>query len=695
MLFLKNNLSCMKKILFFVLHFLFCSFFTFSQIEDPIKWSYKVEPAESGFYNLKFTAVIEDTWHLYSQNIPDGGPIATSFHFTENKRFEFAGKTKELSKALVKFDQTFAMKLTTFSKEAIFVQKIKVKSNDLSDIKGTVEFMCCNDQKCLPPKEVEFSFAIPSGSLAYASTASLQDEHRDIDTSKLVQASKEVVQTMDTAHFQTETASVKADASAPVEDGSLWSFFLIAFLAGIAGIFTPCVYPMIPMTVSFFMRGEGNRKTGILKGIIFGLSIIFIYTMIGVLVAVTRSGADVTSVISTHWIPNLIFFLLFLTFAASFFGMFEIVLPGSLTNKIDQQAEKGGYLAAFFMALTLVVVSFSCTGPIVGAILVEASKGMFLKPVLGMFGFSLAFAIPFVIFAISPALMKKLAKSGSWLNSVKVVFAFVLLAFSLKFLLAIDSSYHFNLLPREVYLSIWIVLFSMLGFYLLGKLKFSHDSDLPYVSVPRLILAVATFSFVVYLVPGLFGAPLTGISSMLPPPSKHNLFSSSSQVPVTQPNNNCSTPSYADFLELPYDLNGYFDYQEGMACAQKVNKPVFLDIKGHACANCKKMEAEVWSDPRVQEYLRTNFVIIALYIDDKYLMPEKEWVTSTYDQKVKKTMGAKNLDYEITHFNINTQPLYAILDHQGNPLNKPMGLNTDVEVFLKFMEDGKAAFAKK
>jgi len=686
----------MKKISLLFLPFLFFSVLAFSQIEDPIKWSYKAEPAEAGFYNLKFTATIEDTWHLYSQNIPDGGPIATSFHFAENKGFDFVGKTKELSKALVKFDQTFAMKLTTFSKEAIFVQKIKVKSKDLSAIKGTVEFMCCNDQKCLPPKEVEFSFSIPSGSVSSASAAILSDEHRDIDTSRLVQASKEVIQTVDTTHTkEVQTVGLKTDTSSPADDGSLWSFFLIAFLAGIAGIFTPCVYPMIPMTVSFFMRGEGNRKAGILKGIIFGLSIIVIYTMIGVLVAVTRSGADVTSEISTHWIPNSIFFLLFLTFAASFFGMFEIVLPGSLTNKIDQQAEKGGYLAAFFMALTLVVVSFSCTGPIVGAILVEASKGMFLKPVLGMFGFSLAFAIPFVIFAISPALMKKLAKSGSWLNSVKVVFAFVLLAFSLKFLLAIDSTYHFNLLPREVYLSIWIVIFSMLGFYLLGKLKFSHDSDLPHISVPRLILAVATFSFVVYLVPGLFGAPLTGISSMLPPPSRHSLFSSSAQVSVSQPNNLCSKPSYADFLELPYDLNGYFDYQEGMTCAQKVNKPVFLDIKGHACANCKKMEAEVWSDPRVQEYLRTNFVIIALYIDDKYLLPEKEWVTSTYDQKVKKTMGAKNLDYEITHFNINTQPLYAILDHKGNPLNKPMGLNTDVEVFLKFMEEGKAAYTAK
>lgn len=686
----------MKKSSLLLFAFLLFSHLGFSQIVDPIKWSFKLERAGTGLFNLKFTAKIEDKWHLYSQNIPEGGPIATSFHFEKNNLFELVEKTKELSKANVKFDPTFKINLTTFSREAVFVQKIKAKSAELSVVKGTVEFMCCNDEKCLPPKEIEFSFAIPSTGVASMSSNSLMDERRAIDTSIHTLASTEIKPIVDTSGTIKSSLPVNTpEMSGPIEDGSLWSFFLIAFLAGIAGIFTPCVYPMIPMTVSFFMRGEGNRTAGILKGIIFGLSIIFIYTMIGVLVAVTRSGADITSVISTHWAPNLIFFTLFMVFAASFFGMFEIVLPGSLTNKIDQQAEKGGYLAAFFMALTLVVVSFSCTGPIVGAILVEASKGMFIKPIIGMFGFSLAFAIPFVIFAISPAMMKKLAKSGSWLNSVKVVFAFVLMAFSLKFLLAIDSTYHFNMLPREVYLSIWIVVFSMLGFYLMGRIKFLHDSDLPYIGVPRLFLAIATFSFVAYLVPGLFGAPLTGISSMLPPVSKHSLFSSSNNAISSQPNNSCATPSYSNFLELPYDLNGYFDYQEGLACAKKMNKPVFLDIKGHACSNCKKMEAEVWSDPKVQEYMRNNFIIIALYTDDKYMLPEKEWITSSYDQKLKKTMGAKNLDYEITHFNINTQPLYAILDHQGNSLNKPMGLNTDIEVFLKFLEEGKTKFIAK
>lgn len=686
----------MKKSSLLLFAFLLFSHLGFSQIVDPIKWSFKLERAGTGLFNLKFTAKIEDKWHLYSQNIPEGGPIATSFHFEKNNLFELVEKTKELSKANVKFDPTFKINLTTFSREAVFVQKIKAKSAELSVVKGTVEFMCCNDEKCLPPKEIEFSFAIPSTGVASMSSNSLMDERRAIDTSIHTLASTEIKPIVDTSGTIKSSLPVNTpEMSDPIEDGSLWSFFLIAFLAGIAGIFTPCVYPMIPMTVSFFMRGEGNRTAGILKGIIFGLSIIFIYTMIGVLVAVTRSGADITSVISTHWAPNLIFFTLFMVFAASFFGMFEIVLPGSLTNKIDQQAEKGGYLAAFFMALTLVVVSFSCTGPIVGAILVEASKGMFIKPIIGMFGFSLAFAIPFVIFAISPAMMKKLAKSGSWLNSVKVVFAFVLMAFSLKFLLAIDSTYHFNMLPREVYLSIWIVVFSMLGFYLMGRIKFLHDSDLPYIGVPRLFLAIATFSFVAYLVPGLFGAPLTGISSMLPPVSKHSLFSSSNNAISSQPNNSCATPSYSNFLELPYDLNGYFDYQEGLACAKKMNKPVFLDIKGHACSNCKKMEAEVWSDPKVQEYMRNNFIIIALYTDDKYMLPEKEWITSSYDQKLKKTMGAKNLDYEITHFNINTQPLYAILDHQGNSLNKPMGLNTDIEVFLKFLEEGKTKFIAK
>ncbi len=680
----------MKKI--HILFFLFVFQFGFSQVENPIKWSFKTESVGGGVFNLTFTAKIDNNWHLYSQNIPEGGPIATSFRFHESAMFELVGKTKELSKAEEKYDKTFEMNLTTFSKEAVFVQKIKTKSTNLSQITGSLEFMCCNDQKCLAPKEVDFSFAITSNEKLVSSAKIINDSILRSDTVSTT-SSKDSI---GSASLQnSDSLGIEPITTSPVESGSLWSFFLIAFLAGIAGIFTPCVYPMIPMTVSFFMHGESSRAAGILKGIIFGLSIIFIYTMIGVIVAVTKSGADVTSVISTHWIPNLLFFGLFMVFAASFFGMFEIVVPGSITNKIDQQAEKGGYLAAFFMALTLVVVSFSCTGPIVGAILVEASKGIFLKPVLGMFGFSLAFAIPFIIFAISPAMMKKLAKSGSWLNSVKVVFAFVLLAFSLKFLLAIDTTYHFNMLPREVYLSIWIVVFSMLGLYLLGKIKFSHDSDIAHVGVPRLMLSIATFSFVVYLIPGLFGAPLPGISSMLPPVSKHSLFSTSNQSIVNKPNNLCGVPKYSNFLELTYGLEGYFDYNEGMECAKQLNKPVFLDIKGHACANCKKMEAEVWSDPIVQQYLRNNFVIIALYIDDKFQLPENEWITSAYDQKIKKTMGAKNLDFEITRFNINSQPFYAILDHAGKPLNPPMGFNTDINVFMKFMEDGKARFVPK
>jgi thiol:disulfide interchange protein len=456
------------------------------------------------------------------------------------------------------------------------------------------------------------------------------------------------------------------------------------------------------MTVSFFLRGSENRKKGILNGIVFGLSIVLIYTLVGVIVALTSVGADFANQLSTSWILNLIFFLLFIVFAASFLGMFEIILPTSLTNKADQQVDKGGVFASFFMALTLVLVSFSCTGPIIGALLVEAASGQVLKPVIGMFGFSLAFALPFSLFAVFPSMLKSLPKSGGWLNSVKIVMGFVLLAFGLKYLSNIDQAYHMNFLGRDIYLSIWIVLFFLLGLYLLGKIQFAHDSEIKSIKVPRLLLAIASFAFVVYMIPGLFGAPLVGLSAVIPPKTSHSfdllkgMNNGNSNVSSYSISSTvlCDWPKYADILEMPYNLQGYFDLEQGLACAKKLNKPVFLDLKGHTCTNCKAMEGEVWSDPEVLKRLREDFLIIALYTDDKAELPQNEWFTSKLDGKLKKTMGKKNADYLMTKFKTNTLPLYVVLDTDGNTLVDPVGYSPDIKKFIDFLDSGKTAFKK-
>lgn len=624
----------MKKLLgFLLIHLFFVS--GNSQVLDPVKWTYSVEQSKENTLLLVFTAKIENKWHLYSQQVNENGPIPTTFNFNPSGEYELIGKVQEITRAEEKFDESFQMKLKMFSHHAKFVQKIKNKSTQSFQISGNIEYQICDDKRCMP-KENDFTFEI---SPTPADTVSSEKSKSTL--SEVAINGKDTNTQVATIPQIESKAKPAQKIPSTNESSSLWIFFFIAFATGFASIFTPCVYPMIPMTVSFFMQGESKRSAGIIKGLVFGLSIIFIYTMIGVVVMLTRSSADITSIISTHWIPNLIFFLLFIVFAASFFGMFEIVLPGSLANKVDQQAEKGGIIGSFFMALTLVIVSFSCTGPFIGSILVEASQGIAFKPVLGMFGYSLAFAIPFVLFAFSPTLMKKMAKSGTWLNSVKVVFAFILLAFSLKFLSTIDSTYHWNFLSREVYLAVWIVIFAMLGLYLLGKLKFENDSEVSHVGVPRLILSIAAFSFSVYLVPGLFGAPLNEISSLLPPQSSTSFFKSASNTTAPEQNELCATPKYADFLSLPHQLNGYFDYEEGLACAKAKNKPVFLDIKGHACANCKKMEATVWSDPRVLEKLKNNFIIIALYVDDRFTLPENEWNHLGIRWKNKKNTGCK------------------------------------------------------
>jgi len=668
-------------------------FFLFSiispaQIIDPVTWDYAVEKISQEEVELIFTANIDNHWHLYSQDIPEGGPIPTRFVFEESSQFELLGPVVEITEPEEKYDPSFDMKLKLFSEKALFKQRVKISGTGKVKIGGYIEFMSCDDQRCLPPKEEDFELVISPESTGTAGSG----EVLSTDTG-------------DTFMFESQVDLTGAEpVETPVAGKSMWGFFLFSLLAGFAGLLTPCVFPMIPMTVAFFSRGSENRFKSIVMAFTFGFSIIGIYTSIGLIVSLTSAGADFASSLSTHWIPNLIFFLLFMVFAASFLGMFELVMPSGLVNKADRQADKGGYLAAFFMGLTTVLVSFSCTGPIVGALLVEAASGEVIKPTIGMFGFALAFALPFTLFAIFPSWLSSLPKSGGWLNSVKVVLGFIVLAFGMKFLSNMDQAFHLGLLSRDVFLAIWIVIFTLMGFYILGKIKFAHDSNLPYIGVPRLILIIATFSFVLYLIPGLFGAPLKAISGLIPPMDSQafNLSALINDHPGSGKTEEgkeaftlCEDPKYTDFLSLPYGLNGYFDYEQGLECARTLNKPILLDFKGHACSNCKEMEARVWSDPQVLKRLREDYLIIALYVDDRTKLPESEWVVSAYDGKVKKTLGKKYTDFQISRYNINTQPYYVLIDYNEQLLTTPRSHDLNINEYIEFLDEGLKNFQNR
>ena len=786
-----------------------------AQVLEPVKWRFTTESLGNDEFNLVFIAKIEPRWHLYSQDIPMSPP-ATTFTFEKNADFELIGKVTE-SKSVEQYDPNFEMTLKFFSVEATFKQKVKVGAGKSVTVKGNVEFMSCDDTRCLPPAEEPFSFSLQSASMAAApvavggaATAPLdpvkwtydienvngnqfelvfnaaidkgfhlyslsipQDgplptefsfetssayrlEDKMTEGNNGIKAMDEIFK-MEITYFE-EKASFRQkivskekqftvsgtiaymvcndqgcvalyhDFSIPVNDNSLggasdatkqlsaekgasditganaslWGFFLLAFLGGLAAILTPCVFPMIPMTVSFFMKDKENKLKGQLQAIVYGISIIAIYTLIGSILAVV-AGPDIANWLSTHWIPNILFFLIFVVFAASFFGMFEITMPHWIVNKSDAKADQGGFMGSVFMALTLVLVSFSCTGPIVGTILVESAGGQVLKPIIGMFGFSLAFALPFTLFAFFPGWLSNLPKSGGWLNSVKVVLGFLELALGLKFLSVADQTYHWGILDREVYLALWIVIFFLMGMYLLGKLKFAHDDDVPYLSVPRLVLSIITFSFVVYLFPGMFGAPLKALSGYMPPMHTHDfdlnkMIRDNSSLATgnfsqdTKKNELCETPKFHEKLHLPHGLQGYFDFEQGLACAKATNKPMFIDFTGHGCVNCREMEANVWSDPRVLRILQEEYLIIALYVDDKTDLPQNEWVTSTYDNKVKKTIGRKYADFQITKFNVNAQPFYVLMGHNNEVLVQPRAYNLNVDEFVAFLEQGVKNF---
>lgn len=671
----------MKQFIITVLSVLFLSGWAEAQLVNPVSWTFSHKENEQQSFQLQFNASIEKHWHLYSEKPMETGPIATSVHFDEPVGYQLEGSFNASSKPTPVFDKNFNMDVEYFSNKVTFIQNILLLTNDSVAVTGYVEFMCCDDETCLLPTQVPFSFKLVKSKEVPAS----------LTENGTVSQVENQSETFVTAQEQAVSSS-EPNQNSSTEDNigrkSMLVFLLLAFGAGLAAIITPCVFPMIPMTVSFFMRGSQGRGGALKTAFYFGGSIVLIYTILGGLFTIGIFGPNAGSILSTHWIPNTLFFVLFFIFALSFFGLFELVLPGSLANKTDAKAEKGGLIGAFFMALTTVIVSFSCTGPFIGYLIIEAVQGGGLRPLLGMFVFGLAFATPFTLLAIFPSALKKLPKSGGWLNSVKVVFAFILLAFGLKFLSNIDQVYGFNLLSRELYLSIWIVIFILLGMYLLGKLKFSHDSELKHIGVGRLLLALVSFVFSLYLFTGLLGNPLTPVSSLIPPASVYTQLhtQNSEGGQTTNPVPACGPSKYADKLHLPYGLSGYFDYQQGIDCASEQQKPVFLVFKGHACANCKKMENTVWNDPEILEMLKDDFVIVALYADDRSALPEVEWKTSEVDGKLLKTMGMVNLDLLMSKYNKNTIPYHVVIKPDGTQFQ--LATTFDRKVFKTFLEQG-------
>jgi len=679
-----------------------------AQILKPASWSYaptKSTAKVGDIVDLKFTASIKSGYHIYSSQVNPkiDGPLPTVITFGKNDTYELVGAVKPVSKVETKFEEVFEGDVYLMHGPAQFVQRVKIlKEKPL--IAGNIDYQVCTDSdgQCIPGND-DFTISgltvsgVASTSVAAAAPASTSTvtaptsqtmvAATTADASTLTATEGDTTPTVQQA-AQAPTATLDALAASDTKpaDTSMTGFIVAAFLSGLVALLTPCVFPIIPMTVSFFTNQQGGRW----KALLFGASIIAIYVLIGTVVS-RINGPAFANFVSTHWLPNILFFVIFVFFALSFLGLFEIVLPSSLVNGADARAERGGLGGVFFMAFTLVLVSFSCTGPIVGSLLVASAGGEVIKPIIGMTAFSSAFAIPFTLFAAFPQWLKSMPKSGGWLNSVKVILGFLELALALKFLSIADQVYHWGLLDREVFLSLWIVIFSLIGFYFLGKIKLPHDSPISSISVPRLLMAILTFAFVVYMVPGLWGAPLKALAGYLPPETSQDFNLTNQQSSGAAPANQLGeTPKYADLFELPHSIQGFFDYKQALAYAKKTNKPIFIDFTGHGCVNCREMEARVWSDPAVLSRLKNNFVVVALYVDDKTELPESDWYTSTYDGKVKKTIGAQNADLQITKYNNNAQPHYCLVNSDGKLLVAPKNYDRSIQQFVSFLDSGKA-----
>ncbi|MBO5805283.1 MAG: thioredoxin family protein [Tidjanibacter sp.] len=624
------------------------------------KWSAEVENLGDGYYNINVTAQVPENLHIYAMGELGGFNPTTITFASENIALE--GETTPSREPHKYFDDIFMVDMGDYAGEVTFTQKVAALKKN-AKVAISIEWQECSDENCY-----------------------MGEQELEVKLGK-------------------QTAEVVAPASEESGNGgNFWAMIIEAIIWGFAALLTPCVFPMVPMTVSFFMKGSDNKAKAKFRAIMYGVFIVALYTLpIAALIIITRVvggdavTADIFNWLATHWLPNIIFFIVFMIFAASFFGAFEIVLPSKLVNKSDENVDKKkGLGGVFFLALTLVLVSFSCTGPIVGSVLIKATQGEVWTPIFAMMAFSLAFALPFVLCALFPGLLSKMPKSGGWLNSVKVVLGFVEVALGLKFLSTADQVYHWGLLDREIYLAIWIVCFTLLGLYLLGKLKFKHDSEVKYVSTFRLFAAIGVFAFVVYMIPGMWGAPLKGLSGYLPPMQTQDFVMGSGSAVATVADDNASAPTtvkYGDFLELPLGLDGFFDLEEAKAYAAKVGKPIFLDFTGHGCVNCREMEARVWSDPAVKAKLENDFVICALYVDDKKQVAKEDWVTAA-NGKVLKTLGKINSAFALEQFGANAQPHYVILDAEGKQLGDARGYNLDVAAFVEWMNGGIAEFNK-
>ena len=643
---------------------------SFAQIAPAqlVTWSSHIEKTDTeDVYRVIFTGKIAEGYHTYTLTDEFS---ATEFMDLSVEGGEITGSPYEISTPTEEIDE-FGDPAKHYYNEIIIAQNIKV-SSDKAVFSGSIFSNACTGGAC---KAEYYDFNITVGNTEDA-VAPIADE---------------------------DNATVADEAEEETEKGSsIWGLILEAILWGFAMLLTPCVFPMVPMTVSFFMKGSENVAAGRFKAAMYGLFIVLLYTVpISVIIMLTRLiggdavTADIFNWLSTHWLPNIIFFIVFMVFAASFFGAFEITLPESIVNKSDRNSDKKGLAGVFFMALTLVLVSFSCTGPIVGSVLIKSTQGEFWEPMVTMLAFSVAFALPFTILAFFPSLLKKFKKSGgSWLNSVKVVLGFVEVALGLKFLSVADQTYHWGILDREVYLAIWIVVFTLLGLYLLGKIRFAHDEPVEYLKVPRLALAIGVFSFVVYLIPGMWGAPLKALSGYLPPITTQDFVigqntgtsHSAEATPVTD----------AEYgLHLPLGLQGYFDLEDGLEAAKKAGKPVFVDVTGHGCVNCREMESRVWSDPTVLGMLKNDFVIVALYTDDKQKLDKEDWVTDAETGKVYKDLGRANSYTARTLWNVNAQPNYILLSPEGELLVPVRGYDLSIDGFVDFLQSGLDAYGTK
>ena len=701
-----KSIAVFFKLLFF---FVLLSVLANAQVLKPAKWTTEVSKTTANAgdeVELIFRATIDEHWYLYANDFdPDCGPLLTELQFTDFSNFELVGKTKAIN-SIPKHDEIFDCDVKVFKKTGEFRQKIKVLGSPLK-ITGTVQGQVCTeiDGKCIPFEE---DFLFENISVSGKAEKSSQDndskktktgpegnreaEAKNPDSkSDSVQVTKVPLQSYSENKGPILDPSILEGEEDQPED-SLWGYMALAFILGLTSLITPCVFPMIPMTVTFFLKDNQSRREAVRNALIFGISIIVIYTIAGTIFAVAF-GAEGLNALATHWIPNLFIFLMFIVFALSFLGLFEINAPYQLVNKTDRAAEKGGLIGVFFMSATLVLVSFSCTIPIVGNVLVMAAGGKVVTPVIGMLAYSAAFAIPFTLFAIFPEWMKSLPKSGGWLNTVKVTLGLLELALAFKFFSIVDQTYHWGLLDRDINIAIWIVIFTVLGFYFLGKIRMNSDVVIEKLSVARLMLAIATFSFVVYLIPGLWGAPLKTLAGYLPPMHTHD-FDLVALTRSEKQNQICEEPKYDEFLHLPHGLKGYFDYDQALACARQQNKPLFIDFTGHGCTNCREMEANVWYDPQVIEKLKNDFVIVALYVDDKTELPRAEWYTSKYDNKVKKTIGKQNADLQITSLNNNAQPFYVLLGKDERVLAWPKAYDKNVKNFVDFLETGKKTYTR-